>query len=421
MYESFKAICLTHHNASVEVREKFALSEKETQDFLLYLKDIFELTEALVISTCNRTEIYYHSERELKEAILQALVAFKGNSSLAKYVKLFQYFTSLQAVEHLFEVALSLDSQILGDIQIINQVKRAYQYSADLQMAGAFLHRLLHSIFFTNKRISQETSFRDGAASLAYAAVEVLQSIQVLWDKPQILVLGLGEIGTDVCKNLQGKFNNIRICNRTIEKAQQVAQETGFQVADFKQVWQEIYKADVVISSVAVANFISKEKLLLSSSFKHKYFIDLSVPRSIAFDVEEIPGFIVYDIDDLHQKTQETLARRQNEISAVKAIMHQAITEFTEWCREMEISPVIHKIKNALEQIRKEELSKYSKKISQQEAELLDKITGNLVQKILKVPVLQLKAACKRGQADTLIDVLSELFDIEKTKQFSKT
>ncbi|PKQ69307.1 glutamyl-tRNA reductase [Raineya orbicola] len=420
MYDSFKAICLTHHNASVEVREKFALSEKETQDFLLYLKDIFELNEALVVSTCNRTEIYYHSERELNEAILQALVAFKGDSSLAKYIKSFQIFEGIPAIEHLFEVSLGLNSQILGDIQIINQVKKAYQYSADLQLAGAFLHRLLHSIFFTNKRIAQETSFRDGAASIAYAAVELLQSIQMLWENPQILVLGLGEIGTDVCKNLQGKFNNVKICNRTTEKAEILAQETGFAVAPFADIWQEIQNADVVISSVAVPNFIHKACFTSKEILKQKYFIDLSVPRSVSLDLEEIAGFLVYDIDHLEQKTQETLQRRQAEIPAVRAIMQEAINEFLDWSKEMEISPVIQKIKNALEQIRKEELSKYSKKISEQEAELLDKITGNLMQKILKFPVLQLKAACKRGEADTLIDVLSELFDLEKAKLVQK-
>ncbi len=417
MYDSFKAICLTHHNASVEVREKFALSEKETQDFLLYLKDIFELSEALVISTCNRTEIYYYSERELNEAILQALVAFKGDSSLARHSKSFQIFQGREAIEHLFEVALGLNSQILGDIQIINQVKKAYQYSADLQMAGAFLHRLLHSIFFTNKRIIQETSFRDGAASVAYAAIELLQSIQMLWENPKILVLGIGEIGTDVCKNLQGKFSNVCICNRTAQKALALAEETGFAVADFANVWQEIEEADVVISSLSVANFVSKEKFASTEMLKQKYFIDLSVPRSIAADVEEITGFLVYDIDHLHERTQETLNRRKAEISAVNAIMQEAIAEFLEWSKEMEISPVVQKIKNALEQIRKEELSKYSKKISEQEAELLDKITGNLVQKILKFPVLQLKAACKRGEAETLMDVLSELFDLEKVQR----
>jgi len=413
MHQQLKALCLTHHKASVEIRERFALSDSETKDFLLYLKDVFQIQEALVVSTCNRTEIYYCHEENLDTQILQALVAFKGDTNLERYIHLFERLAYHEAVEHLFEVSLGLDSQILGDLQISNQIKKAYQWSADLQMAGAFLHRLLHSIFFTHKRVSQETAFRDGAASVSYAAVELLQEIAFNYQEPKILVLGVGEIGKDVCRNLKGKFTNVVVMNRTKEKAENLAQECDFIAKDFEQLWQEIAEADVIISSVATT-LIGKEDMQKISLASPKYFIDLAVPRSIAPDVEELAGCIVYDIDHLQNKTQETLERRRAEVPAVRAIMQTAISDFEDWAKEMEVSPTIQKLKNALEQIRREELTKYSKKISEQEIELLDKVTGNLVQKILKIPVLQLKAACKRGEAETLIDVLNDLFDLEK-------
>lgn len=418
MHQQLKALCLTHHKASVEVRERFALSESATKDFLLYLRDIFQIQEALVVSTCNRTEIYYCHEEDLAPQILQAFVAFKGDTSLMSFAHLFEVLGYREAVEHLFEVSLGLDSQILGDLQISNQIKKAYQWSVDLQMAGAFLHRLLHSIFFTHKRVSQETAFRDGAASIAYAAVELLQEIAFHYQKPKILVLGVGEIGVDVCRNLQGKFTDVVVINRSQEKAVALAQECGFVAKKFENLWQEIAEADVVISSVATS-IITKnemEKLPLASL---KYFIDLSVPRSISPDVEELPACIIYDIDHLQNKTQETLERRRAEVPAVRAIVQAAISDFEDWAKEMEISPTIQKLKNALEQIRKEELAKYSKKISQQEIELLEKVTGNLIQKIMKVPVLQLKAACKRGEAESLIDVLKDLFDLEKNSKLN--
>lgn len=416
MHQQLKALCLTHRKASVEVRERFALSENATKDFLLYLRDIFQIQEALVVSTCNRTEIYYCHEENLAPQILQAFIAFKGDTSLINFAHFFEVLDYQEAITHLFDVSLGLDSQILGDLQISNQIKKAYQWSADLQMAGAFLHRLLHSIFFTHKRVSQETAFRDGAASTSYAAVELLQEIAFNYQEPKILVLGVGEIGKDVCRNLQGKFSDVVILNRSKEKAEDLAQECGFIAKDFEQLWQEISEADIIISSVAT-QLIRKEKMqeLLLSSLK--YFIDLSVPRSITPDVEELAACIVYDIDHLQNKTQETLERRRAEVPAVKAIMHEAITDFEDWAKEMEVSPTIQKLKNALEQIRKEEIAKYSKKISEQEAELLDKVTGNLIQKIMKIPVLQLKAACKRGEAETLIDVLNDLFNLEKKRE----
>ncbi|MFN3315296.1 MAG: glutamyl-tRNA reductase [Raineya sp.] len=416
MHQHLKALCLTHHKASVEVRERFALSESATKDFLLYLKDIFQIQEALVVSTCNRTEIYYCHEENLTPQILQALIAFKGDTSLNSFAHLFELLDYQASVQHLFEVSLGLDSQILGDLQISNQIKKAYQWSVDLQMAGAFLHRLLHSIFFTHKRVSQETAFRDGAASTSYAAVELLQEISFNFAQPKVLVLGVGEIGKDVCRNLQGKFSDVIILNRSKEKAEALAQECGFLAKEWQNLWQEIAEADIIISSVA-ASIVSKKEIEELNLLSHKYFIDLSVPRSIAPDVEALPGCIVYDIDHLQNKTQETLERRQAEVPAVKAIMQTAIADFEDWAKEMEISPTIQKLKNALEQIRKEELSKYSKKISEQEIELLDKVTGNLIQKIMKIPVLQLKAACKRGEAETLVDVLNDLFDLEKKNE----
>lgn len=418
MHQQLKALCLTHHRASVEVRERFALSDNATKDFLLYLRDIFQIQEALVVSTCNRTEIYYCHEENLAPQILQALIAFKGETNLSDYAHLFEELPYQEAVTHLFEVSLGLDSQILGDLQISNQIKKAYQWSADLQMAGAFLHRLLHSIFFTHKRVSQETAFRDGAASTSYAAVELLQDIAFHFQNPKILVVGVGEIGKDVCRNLKGKFSDVTILNRSFEKAEVLAQECGFVAKSFENLWQEIAQADMIISSVAT-NLVDKKQMQAISLASHKYFIDLSVPRSVASDVEELAGCIVYDIDHLQNKTQETIERRRAEVPAVRAIMQTAIGEFEDWAKEMEVSPTIQKLKNALEQIRKEELSKYSKKITEQEVELLDKVTGNLIQKILKIPVLQLKAACKRGEAETLIDVLNDLFDLEKKNEIA--
>ncbi|MDX1904204.1 MAG: glutamyl-tRNA reductase [Thermonemataceae bacterium] len=413
MQQSLQSLCLTHHKASVEVRGLFALSDEEVKEFLLYLKDIHAITEALVVSTCNRTEIYYVSEEDLSDKVLRTLIAFKGNTDLESYVHLFQKLSHSASIQHLFEVYLGLDSQILGDIQIANQIKKAYQTSADAQMAGAFLHRLLHSVFYTNKRVAQETSFKDGAASTAYAAVELLEEISFNMQDPKILVMGLGEIGADVCRNLQGRFSNVSITNRTRLKAESLALECDFEVLDFENIWQHIQEADIIISSVAT-RFISKERITDMPLFSHKYFIDLSVPRSVCVDVEEVAGCILYDIDHLQAKTNETLQRRQKEAISVRNIITESISEFENWAREMEISPTIHKLKMALEQLRKEEISKYSKKATEQEIELLDKVTGNLVQKIIKMPVLQLKAACKRGEAETLIDVLNDLFNLEK-------
>ena len=420
MLETFKAISLSHKTAPLRVRELIALNEDEAKRLMLRLRDFFGLSDLLVLSTCNRTEVYYTLDQNLNEEIVRLLLIEKGLTDTDNYLAYFQFFEANdQAVRHLFEVCVGLHSQVIGDMQIPNQVKQSYQWSADLEMAGPFLHRLMHTIFFTNKRVAQETSFRDGAASVSYAAVELIDELVGEHQQPNILVVGLGEIGTDVCKNLAaragGNPTNITLCNRTQARADALAEEFNFRVADLASLTDEIRQADVIISSVLRDEPLITPALLENVNIlTFKYFIDLSVPRSIDTAVEQFPGVLVYNIDHIRNRTDEALQQRMAAIPQVEAIVDQAVAEFGDWSKEMVVSPTINKLKNALEQIRRDEIARHLKHLTPDESEKVDKITRGIMQKIIKLPVLQLKAACKRGEAETLIDVLNDLFDLEK-------
>lgn len=417
MLETFKAISLSHKMAPLRVRELIALNEDEAKRLMLRLRDFFNLTDLLVISTCNRTEVYYAFEQDLNADIARLLLIEKGLTDTDSYLPYFQFFEANdQAVRHLFEVCVGLHSQVVGDMQIPNQVKQSYQWSADMEMAGPFLHRLMHTIFFTNKRVAQETPFRDGAASISYAAVELIDELVGEHQNPNVLVIGLGEIGTDVCKNLEArKLTNITLCNRTQTKAEELAQQFNFRVADFANLTDEIRRADVIISSVMRDEpLITPELLQQVNVLTFKYFIDLSVPRSVDTAVEQTPGVLVYNIDHIRSRADEALNQRLAAIPLVEAIVTQAVAEFSDWSKEMVVSPTINKLKNALEQIRRDEIARHLKHLTPDESEKVDKITRGIMQKIIKLPVLQLKAACKRGEAETLIDVLNDLFDLEK-------
>jgi glutamyl-tRNA reductase len=420
MLDTFKTISLSHKTAPLRVRELIALNEDEAKRLMLRLRDFFGLSELLVISTCNRTEVYYAYDQDLNADIARLLLIEKGLTNTEDYLPYFQFFSAHEeAVRHLFEVCIGLHSQVVGDMQIPNQVKQSYQWSADLDMAGPFLHRLMHTIFFTNKRVAQETAFRDGAASVSYAAVELIDELIGDHQNPAILVVGLGEIGTDVCKNLEArggsKLTNITLCNRTRSKAEALAGEYGFQVADFDNLTDEIRRADVIISSVMLDDPLITPALLQDlNALTFKYFIDLSVPRSVDVSVEHIPGVLVYNIDHIRNRADEALNQRMAAIPQVEAIITQAVSEFGDWSKEMVVSPTINKLKNALEQIRRDEIARHMKHLTPDESEKIDKITRGIMQKIIKLPVLQLKAACKRGEAETLIDVLNDLFDLEK-------
>jgi len=413
----FKALVLTYKTAPVAIREQVSLTETGAKKLLNFVRDLSSITDALVVSTCNRTEIYYYSDKDLSNDIFAGLRLIKNIDDDFK-----QHFISLEgseAVQHLFEVGIGLDAQVIGDLQISGQVKSAYQWSADEGMAGPFLHRLMHTIFFANKRVVQETSFRDGAASISYAAKELAEDLTAAIKNPRVLVMGVGEIGNDVCLNLinNPRLKNVTILNRTPEKAEKLATKCGFAWAGMEALTEEISKADVVIGSISADQPIVNKALLQDVKLvSHKYFIDLSMPRCVEASVEEIPGVIVYNLDTIREKTNETLEKRRASIPHVNAIITDAIHEFQDWSKEMVVSPTIQKLKSALEQIRKEELARFIKNAKPGEAEKLEEMSRSLMQKILKYPVLQLKAACKRGDAESLAEVLHELFDLERVK-----
>lgn len=421
MTQNFKVLALTYKSAPVSIREQVSLNELAGKQLLQFLKDYTTATDLLVVSTCNRTEIYYNADKDFTEEIFTGLALVKMLTT-KEFNSYFESYSGQDAIRHLFEVSLGLDAQVVGDLQISGQVKNAYQWSADENVAGPFLHRLMHTIFYVNKRVVQETSFRDGAASISYAAKELAEDLTTTLRNPKVLVVGVGEIGQDVCLNLQdSNFEDVIILNRTLDKAQKLAERTGFRFGKIEDLDAEMQRADVIISSVSGNEpLITFEKVKQLTVLSHKTFIDLSIPRSIQPSVETIPGILLYNLDDIQEKTNEAVKKRKAAVPAVRAIIAEAMIEFEDWSKEMVVSPTIQKLKNTLEQIRKEELARFMKNANPEEAQKLDEMSRSLMQKILKYPVLQLKAACKRGEAETLTEILNDLFNLERQPEDKK-
>ncbi len=417
MQIKFRAISLSHKTAPVQIRELISLDEQSIQRILLKLKEFFSLSDALIISTCNRTEVYYGHELDLSTEIIKLVGLERGMTDVVNYLEYFKVIDDdLEAINHLFRVSMGLEAQVVGDIQISNQVKRAYQTAADMELAGPFLHRLMHTIFFTNKRIVQETAFRDGAASLSYATIELIESLTSNTYQPRVLLIGVGEIGEDVAKNMVYLPEaQVKITNRTQSRAEEIAAPLGFEVVPFDLCTQAMEEADVIVCSIMKNEpFITKELVRKFEIPSYKLFVDLSVPRSIETSIEDVPGVILYNVDNIRSKASEALEKRLAAIPQVESIIGESIEEFQNWKKEMMVSPTINKLKQSLEQIRQEELSRYLKNVGEKEYVLIDKITKSMMQKILKVPVVQLRAACKRDQAEEMIEIITDLFDLEK-------
>jgi glutamyl-tRNA reductase len=417
MQNQFKALTLSYKQAPIAVREAVSLNEIGCKNLLDKISEFTVAQNVLVLSTCNRTEVYYSAAQDLSQAIIKLIAIEKGFIATKKITPYFQSITDhTDAVQHLFYVALGLESQVVGDMQILNQVKKAYQWAADADMAGPFLHRLLHTIFYTNKQVFNQTSFFDGAASVSYATVELVEELTRGMADPRVLMIGVGEIGANVCDNFgKSKISNITIANRTHHKAVELAQKTNSRAIYWENVWEEMKQVDVVISSVpGDCFFISKTEVEQLGQNAPTFFVDLSMPRSIDAEIETLPGARVYNVDNIRNRATEALTMRMAAIPQVKEIIAEAITEFQGWTREMAMSPALQQFKNRLEEIRQGGLARYTKKLGIEEKELVEAITKNILNKIVKLPALELKAACQRGESEALLEGLSALFNLEK-------
>lgn len=415
MQNRFKALTLSYKSAPIAVREAVALNEIASRNLLARISEFTDATDVLVLSTCNRTEVYYTSEADLSQQLIK-LIAMERGFIATKNIA--PYFTSItdpkEAIRHLFYVALGLESLVVGDMQILNQVKKAYQWTADANMAGPFLHRLLHTIFSANKQVFNQTSFFDGAASVSYAAVELVEELTKDIENPRVLMIGVGEIGANVCDNFQkSSISNIIIANRTYHKALELANNTGATAVYWENVQTEIKLADVIISSVPGDCFyISKSDIEPLQA--PKFFVDLSMPRSIDPALTELEGVTVHNIDNIKNRATEALEIRMAAIPAVKQIIAENIEEFATWTKELAMSPALQQFKSRLEEIRQQEVNRYLKKLGDSEKELVEAITRNILNKIVKLPALELKAACMRGESEALLEGLSALFNLDQ-------
>ncbi|MGL4629791.1 MAG: glutamyl-tRNA reductase [Leadbetterella sp.] len=414
MTETFKVASISYKSAPLQLREKLVLDNSQVGSFMLKLKDTLNVEDVLVLSTCNRTEVYYRAENSYTKDIVKLLCVEKSISSLEVLPYFEEILSEDETIRYLFEVSLGLHSQIIGDQQIINQVKLAYQWSVDANMAGPFLHRVMHSIFYANKRVVHETSFRDGAASTSFVTLDLLESFANQLKHVKILVIGLGEVGADIAKTLfEREYQNVTLCNRTLAKTQEIASELNYDVLEFENLATRMADFNVIISSVrSDSPLISTKDQLRKGEIT--YIFDLSVPRSVSSAIEKLHHVVLYSLDEIQKRRDEGVRMREAAIPAVREIIDQLYNDLEAWSREQVVSPTIQKFKNALDQIRKEEMARYIKNLSQAEVDTIEKITNSIVQKVIKQPAIQLKAACKKGDPSSLIEVLNELFDLEK-------
>ena len=369
--------------------------------------------EFFLLSTCNRTEIYYWNDREKKEEFIHLISRFKNNPSLKNNPHIFRSVRSTPlAVKRLFNVSNGVLSQVLGDLQIIGQVKNAYRLASELDCTGTHLHKLLQSVFSSYKEVATNTKFHAGSASVSYAAMELVREFLKKNRTKSILVVGAGNFSKEVLSELQKRgLTNITITNRTIEKARELADNYHIKTISFEEL-DDTWCFDVVISCIQGGNYIINESMFEINSPATKLLIDLSVPRSIDPSLGLKKGIRLVNIGHIRDKNNEALAMRKNALDDVNSIIDTYCAEYIAFLETNKARPVINQLKKTLTEIGHKELNKHSKKLNKSEVSihLVETITHNIINKIIRKPARQLNS-CSAG-IDQLSEALTMLFEL---------
>jgi len=408
-FDSFSAIGINHWDAPVELREKFSLNDGQKRALLDGARRE-GISSLFVISTCNRTELI---ARETTPHELIRLLTTYSNGSLDEFHKYGFEREGKRAVQHLFKVATGLDSQILGDLQIIKQVKEGYELSASLEMIDGPLHRLMQHIFRGHKRSRNETSLGNGAATVAYAAVKfAVRTFENLTNR-NILLVGTGKIGKVTCKNLVNLgASKLTLINRNRDRADFIAGRFNLQVADLNQLPEQLAAADlVIVATGATEPVITIEHMELScKNPSFKVMLDLSVPRNIDPAVGELDFVDVANMDMLSDVTDEAYRKREKEIPLVKRIIEEEIHQYELWLGEQRVVPTIKALIQKFDTIRDEEMDFFRNKIDQNDVEKVENLTRRIVNKIAAFSIGHLR---DHHESAEVAKVVEEMFKLK--------
>ena len=403
---TFYAIGLSYKKADATMRGKFSL-DATAQAALLNQAKAEGIESLIVTSTCNRTEIYGFANHPYE---LIKLLCENSKGLVEEFQEVAYIYKNQDAVNHMFRVGTGLDSQILGDFEIISQIKIAFNQSKTLGLVNTFLDRLVNAVIQASKKIKTETEISSGATSVSFASVQyIIRNVEDIGNK-NILLFGTGKIGRNTCENLvkHTKNGHITLINRTKNKAEKLAGKLNVIVKDYANLQEEIQQTDVLVVATGAQN-PTIDKTLLNLK-KPLLILDLSIPRNVNPDVEKIAGVTLIHLDYLSQITDDTLEKRKQHIPAAEAIIEDMKLELNTWMNGRKYAPTIHALKAKLNEMVASELAFQRKKIINFDEEQADLISSRIIQKITNHFASHLKD--EHTAVDESIDFIEKVFQI---------
>jgi glutamyl-tRNA reductase len=408
---SFYAVGLSYKKADAEIRGKFSLDALAKATVLVQAEA--EGIEALIVtSTCNRTEIYGFAKHPYQ---LIKLLCENSQGSVKEFQEVAYIYKNHDAVNHMFRVGTGLDSQILGDFEIISQIKLAFAESKSNGLVNAFMERLVNSVIQASKKIKTDTEISSGATSVSFASVQyIFKNVEDIAAK-NILLFGTGKIGRNTCENLvkHSKHEQITLINRTKDKAEKLANKLNLIVKDYADLQLELQKADVVVVATGAQN-PTIDKTILNLK-KPLLILDLSIPKNVHENVKEIEGVTLVHLDHLSQITDETIENRKQHIPAAEAIIDEIQEDFMAWAKNRKFAPTIQALKEKLNSIKEGEINVQRKKLANFDEEQAELISSRIIQKITNHFVNHLKDGDSMEEG---IEWIEKVFQLEQEKIF---
>jgi glutamyl-tRNA reductase len=412
-------IGLNHKTADIEVREKLAFNGPKLEEGLLKFRDIPGVSEAVILSTCNRVEMYANVS-DLRDSITNIkgfLSLFHGINRESLGASLYIY-NGNDAVRHVFRVASSLDSMVLGEPQILGQLKDAFDFALSKKTTGVVLNKLMKKAISVAKRVRTETKIAENAVSISYAAVELAKKIFSDLDTKSFILLGAGEMAELAARHLMNNgVKEVIVANRTFERACELAQDFCGRAVRFDDFHEELLHTDIVICSTGASHYVlmkeDMHRVMKQRKNKAVFIIDISVPRNIDPGINDLDNVYLYDVDDLQGVVNANVGERQKEAEKAGQIIDEEIETFTKWRASLNSVPTIIALRNRAEEVKRQELEKLFNKISsldENSRNAIEYMAASIVNKLIHPPTAALKDDVE--DRDFLIAVIKRLYGI---------
>jgi len=414
---------LNHKTAPVALRECLAFSEDEISAALKALQESPTISEAMLISTCNRVEVLMATSDTSNAAdTVRVFFSEFKNLPVSEFEKSLYIHEGDDAVRHIFRVASSLDSMVVGEPQILGQIKTAYQIATSKKTSGVLLNKLLHRTFSVAKRVRSETGIGDHAVSISYAAIELGRKIFGTFEEKKVLLIGAGEMAELAVEHLiRNRTGNILVANRTFKNGVELAKRFNGQAIRFEEITGFLEHVDIIISSTGSPDYmVTRDQvkgIIRRRRNRPLFFIDIAVPRDIDPEINRLTNSYVYDIDDLKRIIDENIEDRNREGIKGERIVDEAVISFRHWFESLDVIPTIVELRNKMENIAKGEMKKTLqtlKHFSDDDQQAIGRMTNAMINKILHDPTLLLKSNGHHQNKSVYLDVTRKLFKLDE-------